>query len=71
MDYEKQKTYSLSLEARDGGGKVTTVSLLVSLTDVNDNPPQWEVPQYQRTVREGATQFQPQFFIRVSVMINI
>uniref|UniRef100_T1IAK5 Cadherin domain-containing protein n=1 Tax=Rhodnius prolixus TaxID=13249 RepID=T1IAK5_RHOPR len=64
VDYEKQKSYSLSLEAKDGGGRVTTVSLLVSLTDVNDNPPVWEMTQYQRTVREGATNFQPQFFIR-------
>lgn len=64
VDYEKQKTYSLSMEARDGGGRVTTVSLLISLSDVNDNPPKWELPQYQRTVREGATLFQPQFFIR-------
>ncbi|KAK9498689.1 hypothetical protein O3M35_003268 [Rhynocoris fuscipes] len=64
VDYEKQKSYSLSLEAKDGGGRITTVSLLISLTDVNDNPPVWEMSQYQRTVREGATNFQPQFFIR-------
>lgn len=70
MDYEKQKSYSLSLEAKDGGGRVTTVSLLVSLTDVNDNPPVWEMTQYQRTVREGATNFQPQFFIRVSFSLK-
>ena len=65
VDYEKQKSYSLSLEARDGGGRVSTVPLLVSLTDVNDNPPIWESSQYQRTVREGAKIFQPQFFVRV------
>ncbi|KAF6205675.1 hypothetical protein GE061_019848, partial [Apolygus lucorum] len=64
LDYEKQKSYSLSLEARDGGGKVSTVSVLVVLTDVNDNPPAWESNQYQRTVREGATSFQPQFSLR-------
>lgn len=64
VDYEKQKSYSLSMEARDGGGRVSTVSLLISLSDVNDNPPEWELSQYQRTVREGATVFQPQFFIR-------
>ncbi|XP_024085574.1 cadherin-23-like [Cimex lectularius] len=64
VDYEKQKSYSLSLEAKDGGGRVSTVAVLVTLTDVNDNPPIWEMPQYQRTVREGATSFQPQFFIR-------
>ncbi|CAB0013827.1 unnamed protein product [Nesidiocoris tenuis] len=65
LDYETQKSYSLSLEAKDGGGKVSTVSILVSLTDVNDNAPVWESPQYQRTVREGATSFQPQFFVRL------
>ncbi|KAL1131312.1 hypothetical protein AAG570_010930 [Ranatra chinensis] len=64
VDYEKQKSYSLSLEAKDGGGRITTVPLLVSLTDINDNAPVWESAQYQRTVREGATVFQPQFFVR-------
>ena len=66
VDYENQKSYSLSMDARDGGGRVSTVSLLISLSDVNDNPTAWELSQYQRTVREGATLFQPQFFIRVS-----
>lgn len=66
VDYEKQKSYSLTLEAKDGGGRITTVNILVQLADVNDNAPVFELTEYRRTVREGAVTFQPQFFVRVS-----
>lgn len=66
MDFEKQKSYSLNLEAKDGGGRITTVNILVQLADVNDNAPVFELTEYRRTVREGAVTFQPQFFVRVS-----
>lgn len=67
VDYEKQKSYSLTLEAKDGGGRVATVNILIHLSDVNDNAPIFEVSEYRRTVREGATTFQPQFFVRVCI----
>ncbi|CAH0386133.1 unnamed protein product [Bemisia tabaci] len=64
LDYEKQKSYSLSLEAKDGGGLVTAVNILVHLSDVNDNAPEFEANEYRRSVREGASSFQPQFFVK-------
>jgi len=36
------------------------------ILDVNDNYPQFEKKQYKRNVEEGATEFKPQFFIKVS-----
>lgn len=71
MDYEKQKSYSLTLEAKDGGGRITTVNILVHLADVNDNAPVFESSEYRRTVREGATTFQPQFFVKVILNVII
>lgn len=71
MDYEKQKSYSLTLEAKDGGGRITTVNILVHLADVNDNAPVFESSEYRRTVREGATTFQPQFFVKVILNFTI
>ncbi|KDR10809.1 Cadherin-23 [Zootermopsis nevadensis] len=64
LDYETQKSYSLTFEARDGGGRVSTANLFVEVEDVNDNAPVFEQREYGRTVREGATSFQPQLFVR-------
>ncbi|XP_014206917.1 cadherin-23 [Copidosoma floridanum] len=66
LDYEVQKSYSLTMEARDGGGKISTVNVLVDLEDVNDNEPVFEQSEYTRIVREGATSFDPQMFIRAT-----
>lgn len=67
LDYETQKSYSLTFESRDGGGRVSTTNLFFEVEDVNDNAPVFEQKEYSRTVREGATSFQPQLFVRVSV----
>lgn len=66
LDYEEQTSYSLTMEARDGGGKVSTVNVLIELEDVNDNAPVFEQKEYSRIVREGATTFDPQMFVRAS-----
>ncbi|KAK0090985.1 hypothetical protein PV326_003908 [Microctonus aethiopoides] len=66
LDYETQKSYSLTMEARDGGGRVSTVNVLIELDDVNDNAPVFEQTEYTRTVREGATSFEPQMFVRAT-----
>lgn len=41
LDYESTPTYSLTYDARDGGGKTTSVNLFIEIVDVNDNPPQF------------------------------
>lgn len=66
LDYETQKSYSLTMEARDGGGKISTVNVLIELEDVNDNEPVFEQKEYSRIVREGATSFDPQMFVRAT-----
>lgn len=66
LDYEVQKSYSLTMEAKDGGGRVSAVNILIELDDVNDNEPMFEQAEYSRTVREGATSFDPQMFVRAT-----
>ncbi|XP_044726882.1 cadherin-23 [Chrysoperla carnea] len=66
LDYEQQKSYSLTLEAIDGGGKVSSVNIFIEIDDINDNAPIFEQREYQRTIREGATSFEPQLFVRAN-----
>ncbi|KAG8184279.1 hypothetical protein JTE90_004606 [Oedothorax gibbosus] len=51
LDYEdlrQPKKYSLPITAtEDSGGFSTSVELTIDVTDVNDNPPRFEVPDYQ------------------------
>lgn len=70
LDYEKQKSYSLTLFAKDGGGKGSTSSIFVEVLDVNDNAPIFEASEYSRTIRDGATSFEPQLTVRVSTDFN-
>ncbi|GAB0099897.1 cadherin EGF LAG seven-pass G-type receptor 3 [Sergentomyia squamirostris] len=64
LDYEEQKSYSMALAAIDGGGLETTANLFIDITDLNDNYPEFESLEYTRTIREGASEFEPQFFVR-------
>lgn len=66
LDYETQKSYSLTMEAKDGGGRVSAVNILIELEDVNDNKPVFEQTEFSRTVREDATSFDPQMFVRAT-----
>ncbi|XP_063702044.1 cadherin-23 [Culicoides brevitarsis] len=66
LDYEVQKSYILTLVAIDGGGRETNANLYIEIMDTNDNAPSWEQREYVRTVREGATEFEPQFFVRAT-----
>lgn len=51
LDYEDPRqphTYSLLVTAtEDSGGFSTSVELTIHVTDVNDNPPKFELPDYQ------------------------
>ncbi|XP_074147749.1 protocadherin gamma-B5 isoform X25 [Sminthopsis crassicaudata] len=40
IDFEKNKDYSLVVEARDGGGLVTQCTVEIEVLDVNDNAPE-------------------------------
>lgn len=64
LDYEQQKSYSLSIVAIDGGGRETNAHLHVDVIDVNDNYPMFESTEYTRTIREASMEFEPEFYVR-------
>ena len=47
------QTYTLTVEARDGGGLTDTVTLNLTLTDVNDHTPQFTTNTYTTTLNEN------------------
>lgn len=66
IDFEDQKSYTLTLVAVDGGGRETNANLFVDVLDENDNSPMFETLEYTRTIREGAIEFEPQFYVRAT-----
>lgn len=64
LDYEQQKSYSLTMVAQDGGKLETNANLFIEIQDMNDNAPMFESMEYSRTIREGSTSFEPEFFIK-------
>lgn len=70
LDYETQRSYSLTLFAKDGGRKGTTTSIFVDVLDANDNAPIFEASEYSRTIRDGATTFEPQLVVRVRLTFS-
>lgn len=39
LDYESRTLFYIGLQAKDGGNKITEVTLIISIIDNNDNPP--------------------------------
>ena len=66
LDHERQKMYSLTLEAMDGGGKVATANVIVEITDVNDHAPIFPVPEYRRFLEDGSLELLPPLRVHVS-----
>lgn len=66
LDYEHQKSYSLTLIARDEGGRESNTNVFIDIIDLNDNYPQFELTEYYRSAREGSKNFEPQFFVKAS-----
>lgn len=64
LDYETQKSYSLTLIARDEGGRESNANIFIDIIDLNDNFPQFESNEYYRSIREGSRHFEPQFFVK-------
>lgn len=54
--------YFLIIQATDddGFGQSTVVSLQISLTDSNDNPPVFVTPVYKASIDEDAVKFEPE-----------
>ena len=55
LDREKQSVYYLTVEARDGGEKVSSASVKVDIIDVNDNRPIFMQPKYEFGITENST----------------
>ncbi|KAM4892458.1 protocadherin gamma-B5-like isoform 1-T1 [Sylvia borin] len=54
LDFEDMRTFSLAVEARDGGGLVAHCKVAVEVLDVNDNPPEITVLSLSSPVPEDA-----------------
>ncbi|XP_016147488.1 protocadherin Fat 1 [Sinocyclocheilus grahami] len=46
----EEKTISISLMAQDGGGRLSFCTVIVTLSDVNDNSPKFRLSEYKVTV---------------------
>ncbi len=50
----EEKTISISLMAKDGGGRLSFCTVIVTLSDVNDNSPKFRLSEYKVTVPRDA-----------------
>ncbi|XP_045449394.1 cadherin-87A-like [Melitaea cinxia] len=66
LDYETRKDYFLQYKATDddGAGQSSVVSLQISLTDSNDNPPLFVTPVYKASIDEDAVKFEPELIVQ-------
>eukprot|EP00058_Branchiostoma_floridae_P002319 XP_002587807.1 hypothetical protein BRAFLDRAFT_92256 [Branchiostoma floridae] len=46
LDYEQTQHYVLTVQARDGGGRASSVTVYVNVKDLNDNPPVFDPDRY-------------------------
>ncbi|XP_061627314.1 protocadherin-7 [Phyllopteryx taeniolatus] len=68
LDREQKDSYELILRVRDGGNppRSSQALLRVSITDVNDNSPQFERPTYEAEMAENAPPGTPVLQVRAS-----
>nr|XP_061793153.1 protocadherin beta-16-like [Nerophis lumbriciformis] len=53
VDFEKVKSYEMQISAKDGLGLVSYSTLLIDLTDINDNPPMLNLKSLSNSVAEN------------------
>ncbi|XP_032076306.1 protocadherin beta-16-like [Thamnophis elegans] len=54
IDYEKEKSYSMSIRATDGGGLPGQCDVLIEVEDENDNPPEVSIMSLISTLKEDS-----------------
>ncbi|XP_025413054.1 cadherin-87A isoform X2 [Sipha flava] len=66
LDYETQSNYYLTYIATDdnGNGQSNSVTIMVALTDSNDNPPTFMQHSYTSLIDEGVTLFEPPLIVQ-------
>ncbi|XP_045514372.1 cadherin-87A [Pieris brassicae] len=66
IDFETRKDYFLQYKATDddGSGQMSVVSLHISITDSNDNPPAFLTPVYRASIDEDALKFEPELQVQ-------
>ncbi|XP_012604414.3 LOW QUALITY PROTEIN: protocadherin beta-14 [Microcebus murinus] len=56
LDFEVIQSYTINIQATDGGGLSETCTLLVKVIDVNDNPPEVTMSSITKTIPENASE---------------
>ncbi|XP_033729358.1 cadherin-related family member 1-like, partial [Pecten maximus] len=64
LDRETRDTYYLTVVATDGGDKRAVASLTVTLSDVNDNRPEFLYDTVEMSINENTTKFTPNILIK-------
>lgn len=66
LDFETNAVYFFTYKASDheGLGYSTPVKLKITILDGNDNPPVFQISNYTAVIDEGATKFEPPFFVK-------
>ncbi|XP_077122274.1 protocadherin gamma-B1-like isoform X4 [Ranitomeya variabilis] len=54
LDYEKNKYYKISVEAKDGGGLAAHAKVLIEITDENDNAPEISITSSSDLIPEDS-----------------
>lgn len=55
LDREKESLYSVPVAAIDNGGRMTFTLVHISISDQNDNVPQFLAQEYKRTILDTTT----------------
>nr|XP_026240287.1 protocadherin beta-14-like [Urocitellus parryii] len=56
LDFEIIQSYSINIQATDGGGLSEKCTLLVKVLDINDNPPEITISSITKTIPENASE---------------
>ncbi|XP_075715469.1 protocadherin gamma-B4-like [Rhinoderma darwinii] len=54
LDFETTQTYEMTVEAADGGGLVAQSSVLIQITDINDNAPEITIASLSTPIPEDS-----------------
>ncbi|XP_072812507.1 protocadherin beta-7 [Vicugna pacos] len=54
LNYEEMQTYTLTIQAKDGGGLSGKCTVMVQVTDINDNPPELLMSSFTSPIKENS-----------------